>query len=81
MRIIVYALLAAGLLFAACGDGDDGSAGFDATARPRPTSTAQPLSDGNPPGIPVLSGEIVATASGLRYIDEQPGVGPSPSPR
>jgi len=47
---------------------------------PASTVTPQPLSDGNAPGIPELSGEIVETASGLRYIDERPGEGPVPSP-
>ncbi len=39
----------------------------------------EPLSDGNAPGIPPLAGEIVETASGLRYIDEVPGSGPRPT--
>jgi len=35
--------------------------------------------DGNAPGIPPLTGEIVETASGLRYIDEVVGDGATPS--
>jgi peptidylprolyl isomerase len=46
-----------------------------------PTSSAtQALSDGNAPGIPALNGQIVTTASGLRYIDEKVGDGASPQP-
>jgi peptidylprolyl isomerase len=41
-------------------------------------AASQQLSDGNAPGIPELKGEIVTTASGLRYIDEQVGTGDSP---
>ena len=40
--------------------------------------TAQP-SDGNAPGIPPLSSPILTTPSGLRYIDELVGTGPSPT--
>ncbi len=42
------------------------------------TAAAGQQSDGNAPGIPPLTGEIVATASGLRYIDEKVGDGASP---
>jgi len=48
-----------------------------ATAGQATTASAQP-SDGNAPGIPELKGEIVTTASGLRYIDEKVGDGASP---
>ncbi len=34
--------------------------------------------DGNAPGIPELHGEIAATGSGLRYIDERVGDGDAP---
>ena len=37
-------------------------------------------SDGNAPGIPPLDGDIVETATGLRYIDEIVGTGASPAP-
>jgi peptidylprolyl isomerase len=87
MRFVLSALFVAGLAFAACGDGDKESTGNQVTPGAQPTAQAQPtvastepLSDGNAPGVPPLSGEIVATASGLRYIDERPGAGPSPSP-
>jgi len=94
MRFALSGMLVAGLLFAACGDGDDDPVGNQTTPGTTPTAGAQPtpqaqptasapeepLSDGNAPGIPALSGEIVETASGLRYIDEQPGEGPAPSP-
>ncbi len=46
-----------------------------------PTATsAQATSDGNAPGIPELHGQIVTTASGLRYIDETVGDGAMPAP-
>ena len=82
MRFVLSALFVAGLLFAACGDDDDDPAGNQATPGTQPTaaSTDEPLSDGNAPGIPVLSGTIAETASGLRYIDERPGEGAAPSP-
>jgi hypothetical protein len=88
MRFVLSALLVAGLLFAACGDDDDDPAGNQTTPGTEPTAAAQPtapvtdepLSDGNAPGIPELSGEIVETPSGLRYIDERPGEGAAPSP-
>ena len=38
-----------------------------------------PVSDGNAPGIPPLTGEIIETGSGLRYIDEVQGSGPMPT--
>src|SRR5207302_8209169 len=34
--------------------------------------------DGNAPGIPELHGDIQTTGSGLRYIDERVGDGPTP---
>src|SRR6266545_4370221 len=36
-------------------------------------------SDGNAPGIPELHGTIESTPSGVRYIDEVVGGGPSPT--
>ena len=36
-------------------------------------------SDGNAPGIPVLSGPVQSTASGLKYIEERPGSGNVPA--
>lgn len=44
---------------------------------PSPTATPEPLSDGNAPGIPPLTGEIV-TDGQLRYIDEKVGDGAQP---
>jgi len=51
-----------------------------ATAKPTAAAAASPeaLSDGNAPGIPVLTGQIQSTADGLRYIDEKVGDGASP---
>jgi len=87
MRFVLSALLVGGLLFAACGDDDDPAGsqpapGTQPAAGAQPTAPAadEPLSDGNAPGVPALSGEIVETASGLRYIDELPGEGAAPSP-
>ena len=42
------------------------------------TAAGGQQSDGNAPGIPPLTGQIVTTASGLRYIDEKVGDGASP---
>jgi hypothetical protein len=92
MRLAISALLVAGLLFSGCGDSGDDPGEGGLTAQPpggRPTGGAstpattaatatEPPSDGNAPGIPPLSGEIVETASGLRYIDEVVGAGPTP---
>lgn len=44
----------------------------------QPTTAAAQQSDGNAPGIPELKGDIVSTASGLRYIDQKVGDGASP---
>ena len=49
-----------------------------ATAGGQATAPAGAQSDGNAPGIPQLTGEIVSTASGLRYIDAKVGDGASP---
>ena len=38
------------------------------------------MSDGNAPGIPELQGDIQATPSGARYIDQVVGQGPQPIP-
>jgi hypothetical protein len=92
MKLAMAALLLAGLLISACGDGDGDPGEGGLTAQPpggRPTGSAstpaasvptatEPPSDGNAPGIPPLTGEIVETASGLRYIDEVVGTGPTP---
>jgi len=80
MKIFVAILaLGAALVPAACGGG--GSSETPAANAPGgSTPVATPtLSDGNAPGIPVLNGPIQQTASGLRYIDEVVGTGPSPS--
>jgi hypothetical protein len=42
-------------------------------------TTGADATDGNAPGIPPLTGDIVATGSGLRYIDEVVGSGPMPT--
>ena len=54
-------------------------AGQPTAPGPAASSTAGAVSDGNAPGIPELHGEIHTTASGLRYIDEAVGTGPSPA--
>ncbi len=48
-----------------------------ASAAAQPTTDA-PLSDGNAPGIPALTGDI-KTDGALRYIDEKVGDGASPA--
>src|SRR5262245_5073461 len=39
--------------------------------------TGESGSEGNAPGIPQLTGEVQSTASGLKYIEELVGDGPS----
>jgi peptidylprolyl isomerase len=51
-----------------------------ATAGGAATAPAGAQSDGNAPGIPTVTGDIVTTASGLRYIDITVGDGESPKP-
>jgi peptidylprolyl isomerase len=46
---------------------------------PTPAAATPADSDGNAPGIPELTGEIITTNSGLKYIDEVVGTGPKPS--
>jgi peptidylprolyl isomerase len=80
-------IIAAGVIVSvACGGGtssSDKTATAAAGARPTATSgapgTPAATSDGNAPGIPELHGEIVTTATGLRYIDEKVGDGASPT--
>ena len=46
-------------------------------------SSTSPISgqtDGNPPGVPAVTGQPTTTASGLRYVDEKVGDGASPKP-
>jgi peptidylprolyl isomerase len=58
--------------------------GSPASTNPTPagqaTSSLPTESDGNAPGIPALDGEIITTDSGLQYIDQETGDGPSPQP-
>ena len=57
-----------------------GSTSPTAPAVPAPTEKTLPVnSDGNAPGIPPLTGKIVTTASGLKYIDEVVGTGAQPT--
>ena len=42
------------------------------------TGVPEQPTDGNAPGIPELHGDIQTTGSGLRYIDERVGDGPTP---
>jgi peptidylprolyl isomerase len=95
MRLFMTAvLLCVTVAFTACGDDDGNGNGNNNpvgnTTAVRPGSPQQNPSpgggqlptdsDGNAPGIPELDGDIVDTPSGLRYIDEVVGDGPSPSP-
>ncbi|MEZ4552956.1 MAG: FKBP-type peptidyl-prolyl cis-trans isomerase [Dehalococcoidia bacterium] len=59
----------------ACG-GDDEETVATATAQAGGTSVS--TSEGNAPGVPVLTGAVQRTASGLGYIDEKVGDGASP---
>lgn len=87
-RRLLYTALAASLTLTACAGAPDNS-GYRAprtpTALPLPTVqlgvtnlSSDASSDGNAPGIPVLSGPIQATGSGLRYVEERPGTGETP---
>lgn len=90
-KLLLASALAMSVLLVACG-GDDGGGdastppdGSATAASPTAAALASPAlspatqqTDGNAPGIPELRGEIVTTPSGLRYIDELVGTGPSP---
>ena len=96
MKIILACVLAAVVVVAtACGSdnkskstapaGATQTAGAvrpssSATAGGAPTAPTGAQTDGNAPGIPTVTGQIVTTASGLRYIDEKVGDGASPKP-
>ena len=79
MKFLAALLALASLLFAAC-SGDDAATTSSPTQAEQPTAGtgAQPPGATATPGIPELAGEIAETASGLRYIDERAGTGPSP---
>jgi hypothetical protein len=86
MKWFLTAILAAALVMGACGDdesdpGEGGGAEGLPTSGPTAASTVSALpveSDGNAPGIPPLDGDVQETSSGLRYIDEVVGTGPTP---
>ncbi|MGE0227250.1 MAG: FKBP-type peptidyl-prolyl cis-trans isomerase [Dehalococcoidia bacterium] len=59
----------------ACGSDDEGAA---ATAASQAEGTSVSTNEGNAPGVPVLTGAVQRTASGLGYIDEKVGDGASP---
>ena len=92
MRFALIATALAAIVLAGCGDDNKSSsktpaasASAVASVKPAPSAAANPTaagtaqqSDGNAPGIPVLTGPIQTTASGLQYIDEKVGDGASP---
>ena len=86
MRLLLAAMCVVAVGLVACGEDDDDEPALrtvEATATrsgplPTPQPTATP-SSGNAEGIPPLTGDIVTTASGLRYIDEVVGTGPTPA--
>lgn len=86
MRPLCVGLLVVALAVSACGE-DDGNSPSGPTAERPSGQTSVPgtqsganrtPSNGNAPGIPPLTGEVVETASGLQYIDERVGEGPAP---
>jgi peptidylprolyl isomerase len=89
MRLLLTLALAGALVAGvACGgDDDNGAATTPQGVRPStspaggttPTASLPTESNGNAPGIPPLEAEIVETASGLKYMDEVVGTGPSPT--
>ena len=93
MKLLLPAILSATLVLTGCGDDnstngdnptpDQGNAGVPPPGESPSAAAGSVLpsaaeSDGNAPGIPPLTGEIVTTASGLRYIDEAVGTGAVP---
>ncbi len=73
--ILIIAMLAGVLGLAACGGTSSSDKTATAAAGVAPTVAAtapatEAPSDGNAPGIPEVHGDIVTTASGLRYINE-----------
>lgn len=71
----LFAGAALAALAVACG-GDEEEATPTATARTEATTVSS--SEGNAPGVPVLTGQVQKTASGLGYIDEKVGDGAAP---
>ena len=69
-----------GVVAVRCVQRDDAATTSSPTQAEQPTAGtgAQPPGATATPGIPELAGEIAETASGLRYIDERAGTGPSP---
>ena len=75
---------------APAGKGATQTTGVKPVSSPTPCPTAAgvksstaPISnqtDGNPPGVPAVTGQPTTTASGLRYVDEKVGDGASPKP-
>jgi peptidylprolyl isomerase len=87
MRVLAGLLISGSLLFGAC-SGDDATTTRTATqtavGTPVPSAVVRGTVSTGPqatvtPGIPPVTGEIVETASGLRYIDEVVGTGPTPT--
>lgn len=69
----------ASLLVACSGDDEEARGAATATATPKAEGTSvAAASDGNAPGVPVLTGAVQRTASGLGYIDEKVGEGATP---
>jgi peptidylprolyl isomerase len=84
MRVVCCALIAIAAIIAACGDGDDAGSNGNPEAQPPQSApdgggSGGEATDGNAPGIPPLTGEIIENASGLRYLDEATGSGPMPT--
>lgn len=89
MRAFLCAMVGGSLLLGACAGAPDNSGYRGPTPAPAQVRALAPTqadgvpapaqeTDGNAPGIPELRGAIETTPSGLRYIDERAGDGPSP---
>lgn len=84
MKIILVLILSASVAVAmACGGSSSNSNSTStaaASGATNSTAASGAASDGNAPGVPTVTGQVVTTPSGLRYVDIKVGNGASPKP-